>query len=105
MRWLWATTFLGISFLTGQFLAWWQLTSQGVYLGSNPSSSFFYLLTVTHAIHLLGGLGALFYLDVRVSAKMANRAKSTTAMDVTAVYWHFMDALWIYLLMLLYLGR
>ena len=99
-RWLWITTVLGMTFLAGQFLAWQQLASTGIYLDSNPSSSFFYLLTAIHGLHLLGGLGGLFYLDLRARAfSMLGPAKST-AVGVTAIYWHFLDGLWVYLLLL-----
>ena len=104
-HWLWITTALGLTFLAGQFLAWQQLASTGVYLASNPSSSFFYLLTATHGIHLLGGLGALFYLDLRAPAYAGAGPAKATAVEVTAIYWHFLDGLWIYLLLLFLFGR
>jgi cytochrome c oxidase subunit 3 len=55
-RWLLITMLLGLGFLASQLLAWKQLARQGVYLVSNPHSSFFYLLTAVHAVHLIGGL-------------------------------------------------
>src|SRR3954471_20985675 len=51
-RYLLLTTVLGLGFLVSQLIAWRQLASQGIYLASNPYSSFFYLLTGTHAVHL-----------------------------------------------------
>jgi cytochrome c oxidase subunit 3 len=94
---------LGIGFLTGQVLAWRQLESQGIYLASNPASSFFYIFTGAHALHLLGGVAALLYVAFR-NFEMARVSRSVAA-EVTAYYWHFLDALWIFLLLLLYVGR
>ena len=58
-RWWNVTTAMGVLFLAGQFLAWRQLASQGVFLVTNPSSSFFYVLTAAHGLHLFGGILAL----------------------------------------------
>jgi cytochrome c oxidase subunit 3 len=106
-QWLGVTVLLGTAFLISQTLAWRQLARQGIYLASNPFSSFFYLLTVTHALHLLGGLLALIYLRIRAfrwqwkESVVNNRA----AVEAVALYWHVMDALWIYLFLLLFLWR
>jgi cytochrome c oxidase subunit 3 len=100
-RGLYVTTGLGLVFVGGQLAAWRELTSRGVYLASNPSSSFFYLLTATHAVHLVGGIIALGYLVGRAPGIAAGSARRT-AVDVTAIYWHFMDGLWIYILFLLW---
>jgi cytochrome c oxidase subunit 3 len=62
VRWLYITLFLGLLFVAGQYVAWTQLRAEGLYLATNPSSSFFYLLTATHALHVLGGLGGLIYV-------------------------------------------
>ncbi len=103
-RYWWAlTTVLGLLFLGGQFLAWRQLAAAGVYLVSNPSSSFFYVLTAAHGMHLLGGIVALLFVGWR-NFRRAHIERST-ATEVTAIYWHFMDGLWVFLLLLLYLGR
>jgi cytochrome c oxidase subunit 3 len=108
MRWLLVTVLLGIGFLASQLFAWKQLARQGVYLASNPHSSFFYLLTATHAVHLIGGLLALIVLWTR-SRLHADVVKVTprrqAAADAVTIYWHFMDVLWIYLFLLLFLWR
>ena len=98
--WVGITAALGTLFLAGQLLAWKQLAAQGVFVGTNPSSSFFYILTATHGIHLLGGMTALLYLTIRILRRQFS-ARRRSALKATAVYWHFMDALWIYLLLLL----
>jgi cytochrome c oxidase subunit III len=95
--WLYVTFFLGLLFVAGQYVAWLQLRSEGLYLATNPSSSFFYLLTVTHALHVLGGLGALVYVMRKVSKSTLRRSQ----LIATARYWHFMGILWLYLLLLL----
>lgn len=98
-RWLYIALSLGLLFVVGQYVAWAQLRSQGLYLATNPNSSFFYVLTAVHAFHVLGGLGGL----LRVIRKMSNSTLRKSTLDATAYYWHFMDALWVYLLVLLWL--
>ena len=107
-RWLLVTLVLGIGFLISQLLAWRQLVRQGVYVASNPHSSFFYLLTATHGVHLLGGLAALAYLFIRTRAPQEDElrlAKSQATADAVTLYWHFMDFLWLYLFVLLFFVR
>ena len=99
-RWLYVTLALGVAFIAGQLIAWRELASRGVYLATNPSSSFFYLLTGAHGLHLLGGIAALLYVVLR-SRQLALAPAKRVVVDVTAVYWHFMDALWIYIVLLL----
>ncbi len=94
IRWLAATVVLGLGFLGGQLVAWRELAWRGIYLATNPCSSFFYVLTAAHGIHLLGGVVALAYVAFRARRIALNRARRTPV-DVTAIYWHFMDALWI----------
>jgi len=103
-RKLWTvTTGLGALFLIGQLVAWRQLVAQGVFMASNPASSFFYIFTAAHGLHLLGGVGALLYVLVR---KFENtRMALPTAAEIASYYWHFMDGLWVFLLALLYLGK
>ncbi len=98
-RWLYATLSLGMLFVAGQYIAWSQLRAQRLYLATNPSSSFFYVLTITHALHVLGGLGGLVY----VIRKLGNSSLRRSTLDATARYWHFMDLLWLYLLFLLWM--
>ena len=101
---LWGlTTVLGAVFLIGQVVAWRQLVGEGIYLASNPASSFFYIFTGAHALHVIGGVGALLY----VAWRNFERAQVTrvVAAEVASYYWHFMDALWLFLLALLYLGK
>jgi len=99
--WWTAGTALGILFLLGQAIAWRELKDAGVFIATNPSSSFFYLLTAAHAFHLLGGVTALVYVDVQALRLRLGPAKRT-AIDVTAIFWHFLDGLWLYLMVLFY---
>jgi cytochrome c oxidase subunit 3 len=104
MPWLAMTLVLGLLFLFGQWTAWRQLAASGFYVSSTPSSSFVYLLTGTHAVHLMGGVLALFVASI---AALFRRALATRSIviDVTAWYWHFMALLWVYILCLLEFAR
>jgi cytochrome c oxidase subunit 3 len=97
--WLRVTLALGVVFLAGQYLAWHSLALQGVLLATSPSSSFFYVLTAVHAIHLLGGLGALVYALRCFRADDGPRP--VDVLSAVALYWHFMAVLWVYLLVVL----
>ena len=101
--WWWMTTGLGLLFLSGQIIAWRQLSAAGMLLATNPSSSFFYLLTAAHGTHLAGGILALFYVTFRQWKR--SRISQATAAELASIYWHFMDGLWVFLLVLLTLGR
>jgi cytochrome c oxidase subunit III len=100
LLWLWLTMGLGLLFVAGQSAAWAQLRSEGVYMASNPSSSFFYLFTVVHALHVLGGLAGLTLAIWRFSRPVPTLRVST--LSTVSYYWHFMGVLWIYLLLLLW---
>ena len=102
-RWWGITIALGLLFLGGQLIAWRELAAQGVFMVTNPSSSFFYLLTALHGLHLLGGIVALGYVVVRDWRR--SRITKPIAASLVSIYWHFMDGLWVFLLALLYLGR
>jgi cytochrome c oxidase subunit 3 len=98
-RWLYITLFLGLLFVAGQTFAWLQLKAQGFGLATNISYSFFYVLTVAHALHVFGGLGGL----VRVIAKLNKSVLRRSTLDATSRYWHFMGVLWLYLFLLLWM--
>jgi cytochrome c oxidase subunit 3 len=97
--WLGLTTVLGFLFLAGQLLAWRQLSTSGFHLLGGTSSSFIYILTAMHGIHLAGGILALSFANL--SAALGRPVESRRiVVDITAWYWHFMTALWIYILAL-----
>jgi cytochrome c oxidase subunit 3 len=102
--WLGITFVLGAGFLVGQLLAWEQLQHLGIFVSTNPSSSFFYVLTGAHGLHLLGGVLALAYAGL-TSLLRKPLATRFLVVDVTALYWHFMDFLWIYIFALLHFAR
>jgi cytochrome c oxidase subunit 3 len=105
--WLLLTVLLGVGFLASQLFAWRQLAKQGVYIASNPHSSFFYLFTALHGVHLFGGLAALAYLSLRsrVPQETSALTKAQAKADAVTLYWHFMDFLWLYLFVLLFYVR
>ena len=94
-----AGTVLGALFLAGQAIAWRQLNQAGIFVSSNPSSSFFYVLTAYHGLHIVGGLSALVYVDVQALRLRLGPGKRT-AVDVSAMFWHFVDGIWLYLMVL-----
>jgi cytochrome c oxidase subunit III len=103
-RGLWAlTTLLGCGFLFGQVAVWRMLADQGVYLSTNPASSFFFIFTIAHALHVVGGLGGLLFVQFR-NFDRADVSR-TTAAAVTSYFWHFLDGLWVFLALLFYVGR
>jgi cytochrome c oxidase subunit 3 len=107
-KYLLLTGILGLAFLSSQLIAWRQLASQGVYVSSHPHSSFFYLLTGAHAVHIAGGLLALGFLWRRSRHQLDKPGFAATRQataDAVSIYWHFMDGLWIYLFLLLFLWR
>lgn len=108
VRLLFLTFALGVGFLFAQLDAWKQLVRQGVYVTTHPHSSFFYLLTGAHGVHLFGGLVALLYLTVRWRRQAKEKpaaAGNVAAVDALTIYWHFMDGLWLYLFLLLFFWR
>ncbi|MBV8893425.1 MAG: cytochrome c oxidase subunit 3, partial [Acidobacteria bacterium] len=102
--WLWLTLILGIMFLLGQWMAWRELADGGFYLATSPSSSFVYLLTGMHALHLVGGVIALVYAAAITLARKPVESRRVV-IDVTSWYWHFMALLWIYIFALLEFAR
>lgn len=103
-RKMWTTTtVLGVAFVLGQVIAWRELVAAGVYGTASLAAAFFYVFTAAHAVHLLGGICALLYVGYR-KFKRTQLARAA-AVEVASYYWHFMDALWVFLLALLYLGK
>jgi len=102
-QWMAVSGILGLSFLAGQIVAWRQLVAAGVYLSTTIHSSFFYVLTGVHALHLMGGLVGL---GVVLQKAFANKltVENHESLKVCSLYWHFMDAVWIYCFLLLLLA-
>src|SRR5262245_61440980 len=102
-RWLGVCAILGLAFLAGQLAAWRQLVNAGVYVQSTLQSSFFYILSGLHGLHLLGGVVALGFVLVK-AARHRLTAFNYESLKLCTIYWHVMDVLWIYLFLLLLLS-
>ena len=102
--WLAVTAVLGFGFLAGQWMAWRELASHGVYVATTPSSSFIYLMTAAHAVHLAGGLIALMTALV-MSLRVGRLERQYIIVDTASWYWHFMAFLWIYIFALLQFAK
>lgn len=103
-KWLMATTVLGAAFIASQILSWMQLSRRGVYLESNPYAGFYYILTVLHAVHVLGGIAGLgaIVLKSRIQATSEEFIKKRNSLaKVVGWYWHFMGGLWVLIFLLL----
>jgi cytochrome c oxidase subunit 3 len=99
IRSLTVTMCIGVTFLASQVLALQELVAQGIYLRHNPHSSLFYVVTVVHGFHLLGGMGALCYLMIRASnyppAVIFDYQRQRSRFAVSGLYWHFLTAIWL----------
>jgi cytochrome c oxidase subunit 3 len=95
-----AAAVLAVSFLAGQFVAWWQMSGLGYFLATNPANTFFYLLTALHALHIAGGMVALG----RTAAKLRDRIPLPTlrvSLELCTYYWHFLLLVWLALFALM----
>ncbi len=104
---LFITLALGIGFFCTQFAGWKELTAQGIYFmgkQSNASGSFLYLIALVHLFHMIGGLIAL---TVSLTKTLLKKYSSSNyqGIELTAIYWHFLDILWVYLFLFLYFYR
>jgi cytochrome c oxidase subunit 3 len=102
--WLWGSVAMGTLFVLGQWMVWQQLLASGIRIESSGHSSFFYLLTAAHAIHLMAGL-----LGLLLATTWPQQGRwslgSPDVIRIAAIYWHFMAALWLGIVLLLALGR
>lgn len=85
-----------VIFIIGQYMVWRQLNAAGYYATGNPANAFFYLLTALHAVHLLGGLVALAG-PMRRAWRDADTSKVVPGIELCALYWHYLLALWVVL--------
>ena len=100
--WLAATGLLALAFVAGQFRAWRLMGALGYFLSSNPHSSFFYLLSGVHVVHVTGGL--LWFASVlwAVRARGATSEATGRSLSLLVTYWHFLGALWLYVAFLVF---
>jgi cytochrome c oxidase subunit 3 len=102
--WLALTVVLGLVFLGGQWMAWETVRLHGFHISTNGMSPFFYLLTGAHAIHLTVGIMVLLYAAA-ISILRLSLEHRRIVTEIAGWYWHFMGVLWMYILVLLELGR
>ena len=96
---------LGCAFLVLQYLGWVELFTLGIDLKGNPSGSFLYVITGIHGLHILGGLAALVVSIINAFTLKKYTEKRKTNFELTLQYWHFVDILWVYLLVFLLMSR
>lgn len=99
VRWLAASFILALGFLASQLMTWSILASQGVFMTANPHSSFFYVLTAVHGLHVVGGLGALLRCAIHLRRR-SRWPQLVRAVGMTVTYWHFVDAVWLWIVLL-----
>ncbi len=101
------TLLLGLSFIICQFKAWGILVDQKIFFAgkySNASGSFLYALTGLHLAHLFGGIIALLVVWIKSLGQRYN-SENLLGIQLCAIFWHFLDALWIYLFLFLLFVR
>ncbi|HMI08353.1 MAG TPA: cytochrome c oxidase subunit 3 [Flavobacterium sp.] len=99
-----ATLGLGILFVVMQFVGFGQIVAQGYYFTGSESTittTFLYVVTVTHLAHLAGGLISLLII-IYNHFKQKYNSRQTLGIELGAMYWHFLDLLWVYLFLFLY---
>jgi cytochrome c oxidase subunit 3 len=99
-----ATLAMGILFVVLQFVGFQQIVDQGFYFtgsGSSITTTFLYVVTVVHLIHLAGGAIALLII-IYNHFKQKYNSSQTLGIELGAMYWHFLDLLWVYLFLFLY---
>jgi cytochrome c oxidase subunit 3 len=99
-----ATLALGILFVILQFVGFGQIVENGYYFTGSESSittTFLYIVTVVHLMHLAGGLISLLII-IYNHFKQKYNSSQTLGIELGAMYWHFLDFLWIYLIVFLY---
>ena len=99
-----STLFLGLLFVVLQFVGFRQIVEAGYYFtgsGSSITSTFLYVVTIVHLIHLAGGVIALLII-IYNHFKQKYNSSQTLGIELGAMYWHFLDLLWVYLFLFLY---
>lgn len=98
--WLFFTVVLGFAFVFLQYFGFRELWANGLTLTRNVSFSFFYVIVGVHALHVLGGVVALLVMYLK-SYSRKRKNYNQLYIDLMNIYWHFVDILWIYLLVFL----
>jgi cytochrome c oxidase subunit 3 len=87
----------GVAFLGGQVMAWQQMVAMGVYLPSNPHSSFFYMLTGAHAVHIVAALVVIGWGLVKTREGSRNPRAWAAQMGLCRTFWHYLGGVWLFL--------
>jgi cytochrome c oxidase subunit 3 len=87
---------LGLAFVFMQFYAWNVMVHNGIYFVGNPSGSFLYVLSGMHLLHLFGGIFSLIVISVKCIREKYS-AENYLGLQLGAIFWHFLDILWVYL--------
>lgn len=95
-----ATTVFGIAFLIGQYIGWQALVDAQVYFVGNASGSFTYIFTGVHAVHLISGVIVLLVNAYRAFNDQIH-SRRMVSIEICTTYWHFLDAIWVLLLVFL----
>ncbi len=94
-NWYWsAGSLLGTLFLIGQVLAWRELYARGYFLAGGLATAFFYVITWTHALHVVGAIAAVYYVEFR-ALRFELGPSRRTMVAVSALFWHFLDVMWL----------
>jgi cytochrome c oxidase subunit 3 len=104
MSFLIATLVLGFTFVIFQFKGFEQVIQNGYYFtgsDSNVTTSFLYIVVLVHLAHLIGGFISLFIV-IYNHYKQKYNASQTLGIELSAMYWHFMDFIWVYLFLFFY---
>ncbi|MFN5704589.1 MAG: heme-copper oxidase subunit III [bacterium] len=101
---LWITFVLGVAFLIGQYQGWKELVNSKVFFSGNPAESFVYVISGFHAVHIIAGLIIMLTAMIGVHSNI-NQTKNVFRMELSSVFWHFIDILWIYLFVFLMINR
>ena len=101
------TVILGISFLVSQYLGFSEMyNAMGITLnGNNAAGEFTYVIPFVHGVHVLGGIVALLIVFLSTTLRRRKRIYSSTGIELVSIYWHFVDALWIYIFIFLLINQ
>ncbi|WP_245989239.1 cytochrome c oxidase subunit 3 [Pelobium manganitolerans] len=103
--WLWVSLLLGIVFIALQVYGWAVWTNLGIFfINSNATISFVYAFTFFHILHIVAGL-IMIITALKSSYGPVPTVTNSFRMDITSIFWHFVDIVWIYLYVFLLLNR
>lgn len=100
------TLLLAIGFVVSQIIAWGMLVERNVFIvdKTNNASQYIYIISLTHLLHVIGGIIMLIYVCIKSFRKIYH-SKNLLGLQLCSIFWHFLDLLWIYLLLFLHFAR